>query len=203
MRHVLTQGNITGGQLIAALKENYPQGVDFCYTDPPWGDGNLRYWATINKKMTASAVNQIDQPELEKETARLISDHVKHYAFVVYGVNQAESLMAVLRSKNNVVDVQYISKKYRSGSKWLENCVIPVTLNDAPIIDWRPVLENKNGMAGLKAVCEMFKGRYTSCLDAFIGQGFYLETLHKYGFAVVGNELNAARVEKAKSRVGL
>jgi hypothetical protein len=199
--HVLTQGNINDNQLDIAIAQNYPNGIDFCYTDPPWGNGNLKYWDTMNKKMNQVETDQIDQERLENRCVELICKNVKHYAFIVYGVREAESLMLKLKAQPNVTDIQYIEKKYRSGAKWLKNCVIAVTLNSAPKENWTGLLTNQDGRAGLHVVAKMFKGKYQSVMDCFIGQGFYLETFNEYGFDVIGNELNQARLTKAISRI--
>ena len=199
--HILTNGNISGDQLTTALSSNYPNGVDWCYTDPPWGNGNLKYWATINKKMTNTSINQIDQYTLEDRVVDIFTTYVRNYTFVVYGVKEAESLMAKARSKGNVRDVQYIEKKYNAGSKWLKNCIICITLNDAPVVDWVPVFSGQHGINGLKSICKMFSGRSSSCLDMFIGVGHYLNVLDSYGFKVIGNELNRARLSKAIAKI--
>ena len=199
--HVLTHGNIKDSQLDAAIKENYPNGIDFCYTDPPWGNSNLKYWETMNKKMNGQSTDQIDQLLLENRVVRLICDNVREYAFIVYGVHQAESLMNIIKEQKEVTDVQYIEKKYKSGNKWLKNCVIAVTLNDSPIENWAYTLADQDGLAGLEVICKLFQYRYRSVLDPFVGQGFYLEILHKYGFNVIGNELNQARLDKAVIRI--
>jgi len=199
--HVFTHGNINDNQLDIAIAENYPNGIDFCYTDPPWGNGNLNYWDTMNKKMNQQTTDQIDQITLENRVVHLICKHVKNYAFIVYGVREAESLISILNKQPNVTDVQYIEKKYKSGDKWLKNCVIAVTLNSAAKRDWFPILENKNGLEGLHAICQEFKNIYTSCLECFVGQGFYLKVFDKYGFNVIGNELNLSRLQKAISKI--
>lgn len=151
--------------------------------------------------MNQEVASQIDQATLESRVVQLICTHVKNYAFVVYGVREAESLIAALKKQPNVTDVQYVEKRYRSGAKWLKNCVIAITLNNAKKEDWTAILTNQDGLAGLHAVCKMFENKYKSVLECFIGQGFYLEILDKYGFDVVGNELNLSRLEKAIGRV--
>lgn len=199
--HVLTQGDITGRQLDHALAEHFPGGVDFCYTDPPWGSGNLKYWATMNEKMTGTVRDALEQQELEKRVVDLICTHVNHHAFIVYGVREAESIMALLRANKRVADVQYIEKRYRGGDGWLKNCVIAVNFVGSEPVDWVPILTGQDGLAGLRVICDKFKGRFTTCLDVFIGIGYYLSTLDACGFRVVGNELNAARLSKAIGKV--
>jgi hypothetical protein len=198
-RHRITQGNIAGGQLQRMLA-SLPM-ADFAYTDPPWGTGNLRYWDTMNKKATGDEIAQIDQHELEGIVCDTICRYVRHYAFIVYGKREADSLASMFFQRPNVSAVQIIPKQYRSGSKWMDNVVIAVTLNDAPERDWLPVLKDKNGMDGLKVICNEFAGKYQYALDMFIGIGYYLKALDRAGFTVYGNELNRARLEKASGRI--
>jgi hypothetical protein len=200
MKHKITNENITSHLVEENIKRNYPNGVDICYTDPPWGNGNLSYWKTINKKMTSAESDLISQEEMEDRISYLITKYVKTYAFIVYGKREAESLTNKLKKYPNVKDVQYIKKRYQSGSKWLENCVLCVTLNDAPVKSFQ-YLENQDGLKGLEIVCKEFQGVATSVLELFVGVGFYLKVLDKYGFEVVGNELNGARLSKALDKV--
>ena len=196
-----TNGNINDPRVEQNIKKHYPNGLDFCYTDPPWGNGNLNYWQTMNNKNNDENMNdQITQEELENIVVNLITNNVNNYAFIVYGKREASSMMSKFKAKKNVKDIQYIKKKYRSGSNWLENCIIVVTLNNAEVKDWS-ILNGLNGIKSLQKVCEVFKGQYKSCLELFIGIGYYLKVLHKNGFDVVGNELSKARLSKALKKI--
>ena len=200
MKHFLTHGNITDPRVDQNIKLNFPNGIDFCYTDPPWGNGNLKYWDTINKKMTGDSVSQINQDTLENRVVDLICTHVNNYAFIVYGVREADSIITKLKQKSNVRDIQYYEKTYKSGGKDMKNCVITIALNTAPIVDFS-FLKGEKGLKGLKLICEKFKEKYKTALDLFIGIGYYLKMLDSYGFTVIGNELNSSRIQKAISKV--
>jgi len=197
MKHFITQGNITDALVEDNIKNNFPNGIDFCYTDPPWGNGNLKYWKTINKKMTSNDSSLISQDELEDKIVDLITANVNNYCFIVYGVREAESLMAKFKQKQNVTDIQYYEKTYANNQK---NCIICVTLNKADLMDFS-FLQNTKGLKSLSLICEMFKDKYKTVLELFVGIGYYLKVLDKHGFTVVGNELNASRLEKALSKV--
>jgi len=200
MRHKIIQSNINDTDIDQHIQQHYPTGVDFCYTDPPWGSGNLKYWKTMNKKMTNRDIDLIDQTQLEDRVVHLITSYVRNYAFIVYGVHQAQSLIDKLKSKSNVTDVQYYEKTYNSGNKPMLNCVICVTLNNAPIKDFS-ALENLHGLKGLHYVCDLFKDQFKTVLEMFVGIGYYLKILDKYGYDVIGNELNNARLQKALNKV--
>jgi len=197
MKHFITQGNITNKRVEENIKKNFPNGIDFCYTDPPWGNGNLKYWKTINKKATNFNSDLITQNELEIKIVNLITENVINYAFIIYGVSVANSLIKKFKNNPKVKDVQYYEKKYANNFK---NCTICVTLNEAPIIDFS-FLKDTKGLQSLKLICEKFKDKYKSVLELFIGIGYYLKVLHKYNFVVVGNELNNARLNKAISKI--
>lgn len=48
------------------------------YTDPPWGDGNVRYWATMNKKMTGQDKKPLSYHEMIEILARIIRENVEY-----------------------------------------------------------------------------------------------------------------------------
>jgi hypothetical protein len=198
MKHVITNFNINDERVEQSLKNHFPEGLDFCYTDPPWG--NLKYWATLNKKMNNVTNEVLNQNQLEDRFIDLITKFTKNYAFIVYGKREAESAINKLKQKPNVKDVQMYYKRYKSGSKFLENVVICVTLNDAMVQDWSD-LGKQDGLAGLHTVCKRFTGKYTTCLELFVGVGYYLKVLDSYGYKVGGNELNKTRLHKALSKV--
>lgn len=200
MRHVISNFNIKDPRVEQNIKANFPDKLDFCYTDPPWGSGNLNYWKTMNQKMTGANSDLINQIQLEEIFSRLIVENVKNYAFIVYGIREMDSAIAMFKKYPNVKNIQHYFKTYKSGNKMLKNVVICITLNDAPIVDWSG-LENLPGLKGLEYVCNKFKDKYKTCLELFVGIGYYLNILDKYGFIVCGNELNAARLKKALSKI--
>jgi hypothetical protein len=198
MKHYITNFNIKDVELQKKIKTSFPNGIDFCYTDPPWN--NLKYWKTLNNKMTGGDSELISQNELESVFAKIIVENVKNYAFIVYGVREMQSAVDEFKKYSNVKDIQLYKKTYKSGSKNLTNVVICITLNNAPILDWSD-LQSLAGIKGLQYVCDKFKGKYTTCLELFIGIGYYLKVLNDNGFTVIGNELNSARLKKALSKI--
>lgn len=200
MKHKITNHNIIHPNVEKNIKENFPNGLDFCYTDPPWGTGNLKYWTTLLTKHNGLQEHTINQDELENRFVKLITENVNNYAFIVYGKHQGDSCVAKFKQMPNVKDVQVYVKKYRSGSHWIDNIVICVTLNNAEIVDWS-IMQTLKGLSGLKYICERFKGKYTTCLELFIGVGYYLSMLNKNKYIVCGNEMNITRLQRALAKV--
>lgn len=200
MNHKITNCNIKDVSVEMNIKQNFPAGLDFCYTDPPWGEGNLKYWKTMHAKNNGVQEQLLSQDELEHRFVDLIVENVNNYAFIVYGKKQVNSCVEKLRAKKEVSDIQVYEKRYKSGSAWLENVVICIALRNAEILDWSD-LKNKDGLVGLKYVCEKFQDKYTTCLELFVGVGYYLKMLNDHNFTVCGNEMNTTRLRKALSKI--
>jgi len=198
--HILTQGNIKGDQLRKALDQHFPSGVDVLYTDPPWGQGTIKYWNTLNKKNTGDDTEILSVEQIETIIVDYIMEYVKQYGFIIYGKREAAGMMARL-TKTGLRDIELIPRTYNSGSKRLPNVVITFRTPLAPAIDWRSLLEGTNDMDTLRIVCDQLAGKAKTVLDMFIGIGDYLKMLDRYGFTVVGNELNSARLEKAIAKI--
>ena len=60
--HRVRHGDIMEG--IDSLMEG--QKADFIYSDPPWGQGNITYWQTMNVKMNNADRSAIDYNEFIK-----------------------------------------------------------------------------------------------------------------------------------------
>jgi len=59
--HKVNCGSLTSPELDSMLAG---ERVDILYSDPPWGDGNLAYWQTMNRKMTGAETPQVKHDEL-------------------------------------------------------------------------------------------------------------------------------------------
>jgi hypothetical protein len=52
------------------------------YTDPPWNEGNLRYWSTINKRQTGKVIQPISFDRMLDIIYKIITDYVDGYVFI-------------------------------------------------------------------------------------------------------------------------
>src|SRR5262249_37032204 len=75
---------VTCGSLISPAVDAMLAGerVNILYSDPPWGDGNLAYWQTMNRKMTGAIVPQVKHSELYDRILQLIARYVDGFVFV-------------------------------------------------------------------------------------------------------------------------
>ena len=61
--------------------------ADFIYSDPPWGQGNLRYWQTMNKKMNNASPVEIDYEKFLPHFFLLLVNTLKIRWSLNMGVN--------------------------------------------------------------------------------------------------------------------
>jgi len=197
-RHKVKCGDIMSG--IDDLMAN--RQADFVYSDPPWGQGNLRYWQTINKRHTGRERNDIDYEEFLPHYFHLVSKHVKDVCVIEYGVSWRSDAIKVANdagfkhmgvftslyqaSKLLPLDVHVFSK---SG-----NVVIPPNFKEK-------CLE----LRGLPLVKYIFSAMLPKnakmVLDPMCGMGYTAQSTIDSGLAFYGNELNEKRLGKTMTRL--
>lgn len=194
--HGIMNYNISSPEIELQIQENFPSGIDVLFTDPPWGEGNLKYWKTINARNTGVVIEQIGQDDMEERIVRIILSHIRSYGFVIYGVWQSCSMTERLSRLPTIVDIQVIPKMYRSGSKWLPNVIIISTKNGAEVLDWGRLRDTK-GIETAEMVAEITRKTCQTMIDPFCGIGNYLKAFKSVGFTVVGNEVNRSRLNRS------
>ena len=201
-KHRVQHANIMGG--IDALMAG--DMADFVYSDPPWGQGNLRYWQTMNKKMTGAERQEIDYSEFIEKLFSIIARYARDRVVIEYGVRWKDDIQAIAArygfsgpvhrgiydSKNLPLDFHFLSK---SGQ------FTPTT----------NVIDKLKIQKGLKIVETIFDDccpiDSKIVLDPMCGMGYTAQAAVNRGMAFRGNELNSkrlgktiARLEKDKSR---
>jgi DNA modification methylase len=190
-KHRVKHGNIMDG--IDDLMQG--EVADFVFSDPPWGQGNLRYWQTMNKKMTGAERIEIDYSQFMERYFQIVAKHVKDVIVIAYGQ----------RWHQDVID--YAAK---AGFKWGGSAK---SFYSAELLPLDVHLFSKSGTqhvnqafidaCALKeavVVRELFK---VCCpkdakiiLDPMCGLGITSRSAVAIGAAFRGNELNAARLAK-------
>jgi hypothetical protein len=167
--------------------------IDIFYSDPPWGDGNLKYWVTMNKKMTGREFTPLTYTALIDRITGLIKNHVHGHVFIETGKAwEAETVQAL----NGLVHgVRTYKLLYKSGSKMLENVLIyGVTDPSIPRMNFDPT-----GMSGLAVVNKCIEAVATPngiVCDPCCGMGYSARAAVKNGMRFRGNEFNAKRLQK-------
>lgn len=172
------------------------------YSDPPWGQGNIKYWATMNLKMNGAVNIPADLETFLSSVFGIAQRYVDRYLLIEYGVAWRDAIQArgvaagfsprgvlplIYDSKNLPLDLHLFTKgpqsfpagyaegvSHTKGFRTLEMAIGPL----ASIL-----------------------GQGSIILDPCCGMGYTAKAAMKYGLHFRGNELNAARLAKTMKRL--
>jgi hypothetical protein len=167
--------------------------VSVLYSDPPWGDGNLAYWATMNKKMTGEVVKPIRYSTLMERIRGLIARYVSGHVFIETGVRWEQETIDALAGA--VYNVRSYRTVYKSGSNMLPNVILVGTTS--PSIPRSPI--DPSGMSGVALPTACVRSVAVPggiLLDPCCGMGYSARAAVAAGMVFRGNELNAKRLAK-------
>jgi hypothetical protein len=161
--------------------------ADVVYSDPPWGEGNLRYWRTHAGDAT--------RPSWDAFVAawtRAVADATKPGApvFVEMGLQWADEFAAALERVGIVVSRRWTGQS-RSGARLLPNALLYA---GAPLrADFDPSSLNARE---LPRACVAEVGDFRRVvLDPCCGKGFTARAAVAAGMIFRGVELNPKRAE--------
>jgi len=164
------------------------------YTDPPWGDGNMKYWCTLNKRHTGQENEAMSYKSLIKIIKNMIKNHVDGYVFLETGNKWLDETL------NDVKDVIYNERvynlRYKSGSKLLTNPVIVGTTNPNLVLPNLDALEGAIDEDSLKVAIPLLAKEGAILLDPTCGMGNSARSAIQNKMRFVGNEFNSKRLEK-------
>ena len=167
--------------------------VSVFYSDPPWGDGNLKYWVTMNKKMTGAIYNLLTYRQLIGRISSLIKCYVDGQVFIETGPRWGQETIDAISGL--VGGIRVYRLKYKSGSKMLENLLIYGTTG----AQHKPMQFDPTGMHGLDVPRRCIESIATPggiVLDPCCGMGYTARSAVAAGMAFRGNEFNAKRLQK-------
>lgn len=201
-KHKVQHGNVMDG--IDSLMQG--EQADFIYSDPPWGQGNLRYWQTMNKKMTGAEKVDIDYTEFLHKYFEIIAKYAKDRIILEYGCQWREDIIDWAKQygfQHHATRVCY----YKAGAKDLP-CDLHflsksgnVSQDEIPAEDDQNLVDLRD-LGLLKFLWGMYAPKELNIvLDPMCGMGFSAQMAIYNGAAFRGNELNAARLQKTIDRL--
>lgn len=198
--HRVQHGSITAG--LATLMGD--DRAALCYSDPPWGQGNVTYWQTMNQKMNPGAQReQIDLDDFLGHVLGGIATYVHGVALVEYGQAWADHLI----QRAATYDLRHagtVRTLYRSGKdlRPLDLHVFGTQGRHVTIPDgWREAVHDTHGYATLQAAFPAFAQPGQIVLDPCCGMGYTAQAAIDNGMAFRGLELNAKRLDKTIARL--
>jgi len=157
--------------------------VDVIYSDPPWGEGNLKFWRTYNGQKG----HNVDWEKFVRRIKFLCDKHVKPggSVFIETGMRFDKDIMAIFGQPQG----RYIIK-YKGGGKVLDNVLLGY--GPQPKID-------PTGKTGIQVALSVLSSLPTppkSVLDCCVGLGTTAKVAKKLGMTCYANELNPKRAAK-------
>lgn len=173
--------------------------ADIFYSDPPWGEGNLRYWQTMNHKQTGETPREVN---FEKFLATIVSQakrFTQGFVCIEYGVRWADQLKDTAAAYG-LHHCDTVAVRYRSGSK-----ILPLHLHVFHVERYQPVdLSDVAGSIGYETVIKTMKKFQKAggiVLDPCCGKGYSAKAALELGMKFRGNELNSKRLAETIARL--
>ena len=198
-KHRVRHGNVMDGidDLMGGQK------ADFIYSDPPWGQGNLRYWQTMNNKMTGAEKRDVIYDDFISHYFQLIAKHAKDKCVIEYGC-QWNNDVVEMATANGFTHHGSTVCYYRAGSQ-MRPCDLHFLSKGSPIIlteEFKRVCTEKQDLDLVEYIFNYLGVPNEGiCLDPMCGMGFTAQAAINRGMRFYGNELNAKRLEKTKARL--
>ena len=207
-RHSVRHGDVADAAGLARLMGGERAAI--MNTDPPWGGGNIKYWATLNAKMNPESAPNIpvSLDVLLGSVFEAADAYVDKYLLVAYGVRWVDEIqrrgMAAGFQARGVLNVLY-----KGGAKLLPLHLHVFTRGPQPIPD--EYVKAVEGTVGYKCVMAAVAPLAEVCLaadpnavimDPCCGMGYTAQAAIDTGMRFRGNELNRARLEKTIKRFG-
>lgn len=171
------------------------------YSDPPWGGGNVKYWQTINKKMTGAEKQEIDFNDFLNMTFKVYEVYCENILFVEYGLRWRDEIQERGRRAGFKAG-PIIPLLYAAGGKML-----PLDLHtfSRGAVDFSKqyvaAVTNTHGYKTLQAAVTPFAQPGRIILDPMCGMGYTAQIAIDTGMHFRGNELNMARLQKTIDRL--
>jgi len=182
--------------------------ADIFYSDPPWGQGNLKYWSTINKKMTGQVMEQPPLDDFLNAIFDLAAHYTQDYLCIEYGCRWLDAIQKHATDRGFtplvVVDIQY-----RSGAKMLPLHLHVFSKGGMPLPPgYVASVAGTHGYdciaKAVKPLAEMVKKKSSDpiIMDPCCGMGYTARCALEFGLDFRGNELNEKRLAKTIARFG-
>jgi hypothetical protein len=185
--HRLLVGDLTAGAVTELMGDEL---ADVVYSDPPWGRGNLQYWATMHDR---GSVPRASWPSFLAALCAAIVKHSRPEApiFVEMGVRWVDELDAAMRVEG-LGQRRRWSILYGPKKKPLPNTVTLYGPHDVAV----ELPDPAHGEPVTRAILSAVVQRGMVVLDPCTGLGMTARITHRLGGHFRGTELSPARLER-------
>ncbi len=189
-QHKLTCASLTDPVVDSMLARDK---VDVLFSDPPWGDGNLKYWVTMNKKMTGKEFSALTNDQMYARIGELVERYVTGNVFIETGPRWQEYVEGWMRDLG-LRDIRSVGLMYRAGAVLLPNVLVHGAKPNG-----RPFTITPSDLRGAdlsKACIANVAVPGGIVLDPCCGMGYSARAAVAAEMRFRGNEFNSKRLQK-------
>jgi DNA modification methylase len=197
--HIVKCGDILDG--IDDLMQN--DKADFIYSDPPWGQGNLKYWQTMNFKMNNVERREIDYNHFINQLFSILSKYAKDKVLIEYGERWKDDIVAMCQ-KFGFIHNAVTTGFYNGGRKMLplDFHFLSRSKNYGISENLKEKIRTLSGQKVVHAIFDEWCPKDAKIiLDPMCGMGYTAQATVDRNFSFRGNELNKKRLDKTIKRL--
>ena len=164
------------------------------YSDPPWGDGLMKYFASLaNRQTKTKDFSNISYKELIDVFVSIIKNHVQGWVFIETGYKwQDETVAAIAPYVKNIKLFDLIYNKDQRNV-----CIVGSTIGDEYPISLHGLTGQNCSRTALAAI----KKDGAIVFDPCCGMGYVPNAAKSNGMVFYGGELNPERVKQAIAKL--
>jgi len=204
MKNILTIGKhkVVNGDVMQGIDDLMAdEKAQIIYSDPPWGEGNLKYWQTINHRMTGAEVKEVNYNAFINQIFFIAQKYGTGIILIEYGIKWRNDIINIGR-KYGLIHLGIANLIYQSGSKFLPLDLHVFSKQELILPDnYLENLKNSYGMETLRKAVTPFAIKDKIILDPCCGMGYTAQIAIETGMSFRGNELNQKRLDKTISRL--
>lgn len=169
------------------------------YSDPPWGDGNIKYWATMNKKATGQVVEPALLAVFLDSVFGIAERYVDRWLLIEYGVRWCDEITR-RGELAGFEELAIAPLVYSSENLPLHLHIFgrPGAALPAGLV---PAVSGTKGYLTVQRAIGPLAAIGATILDPCCGMGYTAQAAVDYGMNFRGNELNQARLDKTIARL--
>jgi len=176
--------------------------ADFIYTDPPWGQGTLKYFQTLNKKQTGKEPKDVSWSGFMDLFFSILSNYAKDGIVIEMGTRWRDDVISH-SEKSGFIHGGVLTSLYGSKKKPL-----PLDLHllsKSGSVEVNPIMQRELlKQWGFNVVDFMFDEFCPDAgviLDPMCGMGYTAKATIKRGLAFYGNEINSKRLNQTVEKL--
>lgn len=171
--------------------------ADIFYCDPPWGEGMIKFFQTLNNKM--NSLNEDKKTTLSDFILKLFQvakDNSKGVIIIENGLRWKD----LIKETGIRAGLHYLGTAdtvYKSGSKFLPMNLHVFHKQNVPILsqDYFDSLKGTYAMDTIRAACKPYHTQDGIIFDPCCGMGYVARYAVESGMRFRGNEINKTKLE--------